>query len=565
MIQKKAKTNAFLYWGIYLLAVLILLAGTLALFIWVDSKLGIIIFAVFIVFIRSLLHSILLSRLILRPYHQGNVELYRDTLRAAGLNNPISPLYLLGEVAAGEYAHVIDICTAQLERMANKYTKFYNKKAKARLHRYRYLHVLALCYFRLGDNEKLSQICQVYRTWLEGEKASDVFHISQTHPQFELYEAYLNKDIEACQALAFFENEGAEAGHSSGFSYGIDLYCQARVLADLQEDFESARTLYQEAAGQLEGCALQDLCRHALQNIENGVPYAEGLAEIVPCASYEIPISKENKRARILTPIVTILVALLTGAALLFSAPIWVANREQDTEHIIELIEKELDDVTVLQTYEPVLFGKSGGTVFVGLRESEIVIGTFDYSGKMNMYYRVKERASLPTASLKQGGDALYPLHFASGDGSYFICAQLFCDQAEIPANAPYTAFELDGQTYYLAVTSITQYYALYKGEEFVQTVLIDVTDTSVIIAYPYYYTDQPDRHYIREVQVVSLQMLTDPAISMYPAKHTSAGEDYLVTGCFYRGESEIPTDACEIYSFQVGEQTYYYAILQIE
>ena len=55
MIQKKAKTNAFLYWGIYLLAVLILLAGTLALFIWVDSKLGIFIFAMFMVFIRQIL------------------------------------------------------------------------------------------------------------------------------------------------------------------------------------------------------------------------------------------------------------------------------------------------------------------------------------------------------------------------------------------------------------------------------------------------------------------------------------------------------------------------------
>ena len=102
------------------------------------------------------------------------------------------------------------------------------------------------------------------------------------------------------------------------------------------------------------------------------------------------------------------------------------------------------------------------------------------------------------------------------------------------------------------------------KDGEIVDSMFLCQTDDGVILGSVYSYEDEDELYFDRNM-FVDFETLESEQTPLAEATFACATSDYMVSGAFYRNESEIPTDNYYCKALSVNGKTVYFAITAIE
>ena len=202
-------------------------------------------------------------------------------------------------------------------------------------------------------------------------------------------------------------------------------------------------------------------------------------------------------------------------------------------------------------------------SVYVATQGQGVVLGIYRPASKQDSHYYFVRYDSIPVSQLIESPESEQVL---CGDleHEYLIKGRFYANEQDIPNGCTYTAFRVRGAERYFAVLGKAPAYYVYEGADLVDIVIVDVTESEVCIQTSYR-QGESTRVYLRELESVSLQTLTDASVPLEPKAFASIDEHYTYVGCFYRSQEEIPDGIYARYPIQIGEQTYYYAISNVE
>lgn len=310
-IVKKARANALKYWMIPMGAMLFSVIAAVLTVIFGNVFIGLLLLFLGVWLLPRILWNRLRTRYVGKPYQRGEVELFCQTVKAIGLDSFYNPEWALVLMEEGNHQELVNLCTAQIKRLAAKKRKTY------RIRLYHYLFVLTRYYFRVGDNEKTAQLCAVYREWLKQEKPSFARRVEQHYSALAIYEKYLAGDAEGC--LALLCSDPLKGGKMSMCG---DLLIKARIKARLQGETEAALFLYAEIEAMLSDGDIWKCAHREAENLIAGRPYGFGVAELLPDEAYVLQLPKKVKRRRTLYLLFGLFLMLLWAVPLLLTMPV---------------------------------------------------------------------------------------------------------------------------------------------------------------------------------------------------------------------------------------------------
>ena len=432
----KAKTKSKIYAAI-LLAFLMLWAFltlffTPTVYMLSESLLIshiVLLFAVLIFLIGRIYLNQLIVRLTLA---KGELDVFRDTLRYVGTNNPRNVMFLAAECDAGNYAYVISCCAKQLQQKRNN-----------KMHRYHCLHMLAHCYYELGDDQKLDAVCRAFEDMLAKEK--NPAPIATAFDIMRYYRAFLDKDVKRC--YAFIEKEQKIKALSHEYE---KKFHRARIAQDILGDMEQAQALYLQAA---QGPADFAFVRYSAV----GVDYRKEFGEVLPDPDVSLKVSKEHK---ILNAIVLPLVLCVA----IVCAVLYVSNIDKilawgDVAQIrLELGKKGYDEVEHIGYLSIEQDGTTLESVYVCAADGEIVlVGSYVLDrNATRAFYRVL--GSVPAEQVSDANAEIKPLTVMGAAENLLITFGFYRAEQQIPQDAKYViALPTGGNTLYVAVLEYMQ------------------------------------------------------------------------------------------------------------
>ena len=441
-MKLSARMRAFMAYALLILPDVLLLALIPILWVfifrlWLSCLLFVAALVAYAVFIRPGYRLMLFDRLVLSAYRDGNLAQYRKTLHYLHMDHAGNDYWISACYDAGEYQFVIDACTWRIRNAHHKAAK------------YKYLPFLAGVYMHMGDNQKLSAVCDTYDAWIAAERNPKKY--TQLAKVFARYRAYLCKDEQALMQLT------ACSGTSVGL-HAQDLILQARFAWDVKQDAEGARALFEQILATAKAQALHEHAQYALDCIARGTPYAASLPELVPDPYFR------PKRVRRIAPSILahVLPLLLVGILAIGSVfPLREWNQQRilirDISSAVKRIDVRAEPLSVLLVYDQ--DGYFVTELCIYELNGMVVIGeTFIYEDYPDYIY-VEPVTELSVEHIKDTSRPLHYLVMSSVLYRIFMTGHVWRDKSEIPADAYcYQKFKLDGQTYYFGITEITLY-----------------------------------------------------------------------------------------------------------
>lgn len=290
MIQKQAQKNARKCRLIPMAIIVMIMGISLLPMAFGKIYIGYAIVFFGALFLSRFVQSKLIKKCLQGAWERGEYALYDATAREMTLGNERSMLYAEVLDYAGEYQKLINICVARIKELRKK------KSKKKRRVSYLYMFLLARVYFRLADYQKLAQICETFRTWLQNDDYATQRQLTPYQSVLETYELYMQGDAQG--VLAHVDERDAEANPMVRCG---NLIIRARVAAELQNDTEAAAAMYAEVVRLAPMQVQREFAQKALENIQQGLPYGHGNPEVLPDDSYALTKSAALKRVRFLS------------------------------------------------------------------------------------------------------------------------------------------------------------------------------------------------------------------------------------------------------------------------
>ena len=117
-----------------------------------------------------------------------DAPLYKELIHQMKIYRSDALFQIESELFNGNYENVLAICYRKLA------TEYYYDRFK-----YYYFAFLAKCYFSVGDDENLKDICERFRMCVESEKPKFGKKVRNKFLSFTFFDAYLKGDIDACE------------------------------------------------------------------------------------------------------------------------------------------------------------------------------------------------------------------------------------------------------------------------------------------------------------------------------------------------------------------------------
>ncbi len=373
-------------------------------------------------------------------YKNLDADAYLEMVYLEKADSPSAHMRLFGEYYCGNYQNVVSICNKKLsDHKTHKYSRFY------------LLH-LANVYFDLGDDEKLQQVLDQYKTYLTTLKPKEQAVLKKNYTIFNFFDSYLHSNTE--EALSCFNKPPTTELQKIG-----RIFLQARLdIVDGNE--EQARERYEYLAKTVPQLNYGKLAILTLEKLNHGesLKSAADLTDILPKVinDEDVPVFRSYYRTnRIISNVLFTIGTLILIASLALS--IWSSiNYRSYEEELRIMVEKDYDGVTVLDTFILKCNNTVVDSMFICETDNDILVcASFYYSGEDIDRYEVLERIPkyiLWTASEKD----LY--HTYSAVTSKTKVTGRFCtDEAALPSNYHHlSSFNVDGKTVYYVVTSMS-------------------------------------------------------------------------------------------------------------
>ena len=551
MIQKQAQRNARICRVIPMLVwVAIIVITAVWTFVMRRPTLGTLLMLFNVLWLPGFVQGMLIKKYVEGALNRGEYELYYESLRALSLEDERSLMYAEVLFYDGAYQRLINICTANVIELKDKQSK------RKRRMCYFYLYHLARVYFRLADYAKLAQVCQAFRTKLQSEKSALQKQLAPYQSILKMYEMYIQGD--ASGVLAAVDESESKGGAMVQYGY---MLIRARVAAELQGDAAGAAETYTRIMQESPLQEQRELAQKALDNLQQGLSYGYGNPELVPEEGYVLCESDAHKRARRRGLVLGVIMAFLWLCSFI---PTVFRNGEFD--RLEQNLEREYKKMDVLAAVSVPSEHGQEDSVYVATQGQGVVLGIYRPASKQDMHYYFVRYDSIPVSQLIESPES-EQVYCGDLEHEYLIKGRFYANEQDIPNGCTYTAFRVRGTKRYFAVLGKAPLYPVYDihdGAILVDNVIVDATESEVCIQTSYV-QGESTRVYLRELESVSLQTLADASVLLTPKAFTSIDGQYTYVCCFYRSQEDVPTDIYARYPIQVGEQTYYYAILSVE
>ena len=378
-------------------------------------------------------------------YKELDAPLYAAIIRHGKLYDASLQPYILGEYALGHYQHVIGLCTKKL-----------NDPAQAK-HRYFYLCYLANCYFDLGNDEKLREICEEFDHYMSYERPRKRERLERAYLRMAIHAQYVKGNYKECRALMW------EYPPANAYVRVQRAFCEARFT--LREG--NAEAAHQGFAQVLADAPLllhfAALARCGLAAIESGRDYHEAVAE----ATFEGDTLLEQasdapsvpRNVRVLRVILFVLLALciVVGALVTCLSDVMQYKQQKEYEaHMEEIrlaVEENFDEVEVLHYFLLEKDGEVADSMCICRTSEGIVVGsTYFYDGDDKIYFEEKDTFTYDfiysdKAHVEQKG-----LHRCT-TSAYYFSYQFCVDRKYIPASVR--------ETYEMSVNGVNVYFSI--------------------------------------------------------------------------------------------------------
>lgn len=343
--------------------------------------------------------------------------LFREAVYRARLTG----YYANADLCSGDYRGVVNRCVAYLRS---------NSKNKCMV-----LEYLGLCYFWLGDNEKLRTVCDAYKSTVNSGKGSVNKEVAE-HMSF--LEAFLDGRYEDCLEYCTYKvNKNSSQVIYNELRKGIVYYRMGEA--------ELARSAFESVVKNAPRLGAAELAKKGIEALESGVDYSTLFEEILPdesCVSNLQKANKKHKIKRILLWIVC-LILLIVGT--------YISSRPYDNEaeQIIAAAEEVYDDVEIIEIVH--LYHDGEWTDTVGLiRTSDGIV-----AGEVYWYDGEEDGIFDPVITMSADlADKMPPTEFCfavTKVSDEMITYGFSTDKGEMTELSPATLVEFseDGNIYY--------------------------------------------------------------------------------------------------------------------
>ncbi len=396
-----------------------------------------------------LVASYLLSNLILatlffgilgRPLtHSLDAPLYHEIIKqgkaghASGVNQAGAEYYV------GNYANAIAICRQKLA-----------EPRYARIYRFHYYHLLANCYFDLGEDRKLKEICDLFYQNLALERKRE--KILKKFAPMKFYSVYANGNLEACEQ---YLNQTQKDNLSR-----VSAEFQKARIAWLRGETEQAKASFEEVIRTAPLLHYAVISEKALQAMKNGGGYADAVTPIVtePDKAFFWALPKGGT----LHTVTKILVAVIVFFVLFLTFVSGIAEGFQNLdvpyyEEVETLVGQDYEGVQVLHVFELDKNGKWIDTLFLAeTKDSVLICSYYSYVGDEKLYYRVLEE--IPLSAFAAEDFSPITQKYKAITSEFWIHSGFYKRRSEIPDKDEYTVkITVNGESFYFAVTEIKE------------------------------------------------------------------------------------------------------------
>lgn len=333
---------------------------------------------------------------------------------------------ILAHYFVGNYENVLAACKQKLSE-----PRWFRK------YKYRYLNYMANCYFDMGDDDQLREVCDLIRRYQRDEKKNIAFRV------VDFYEAYLNRDFDGC--WRYLEGDGATELYST-----IRAFYAARVML-LQGDTEKAIKEFDRIAVSAPNIQIGVLCRRAVCSLQEGKTYAADFEKLTGEVDFRLtPRWKFVSFFRM----VYIASIIVLAAFLLYTTADYFGLLHTQMS-IQELLVQEYDSVAVLDEFGLENDDVIADNMFIAKTDEYILIGsTYYYDNDPRMYYEIQVKKKISYLKTQSYDTFFFSCITSDYTGSGIICT----NPAYIPDEFCYsTSFELDGQIYYLVIYDLSK------------------------------------------------------------------------------------------------------------
>ena len=299
-----------------------------------------------------------------------DAPLYYEIIKTGRFYNHLAIEHLQAEFYMGNYSNVLAICNQKLADP--KVTKKYG---------YFYIFYLACVYFRTDDRDRLQQACQQMEAFLANTKAKPSGAGADFVEVFQFYNAYLRSDWDACEKWLDSNPRKTE------FACVNNDYLRARVALEKGE-IDKAKELFKTVMQRAPKLHLSTHAAHALEAIEAGRPYGEGIDPVAPTENFMLPVAPKSKKAVSVWLWVIIMCTFLSIVYLKWEEKQWDREYEAYVEEIRLIVEEDYDNVTVVQTFDPTYDDVIVDNMFVCEVDSGMILGAvYVYTDEETLCY----------------------------------------------------------------------------------------------------------------------------------------------------------------------------------
>ena len=422
---------------------------------------GVVSFFATRIIIRKVILSVLMDDL--------DAPLFRKIVK----KGKFAGFQLWSEYYCGNFGNVVELCRKKLA----------DPKA-AKKGRYMYLGRLAAVYYAMGDSESLQTVCQEVEEYLKTEKPSVKSKQAAYIKPFDFYNAYLAGDWETCEKLE-------ERQTKSNLDRMAWVNSHAR-LALAKGDLERAKELFEEAR-QAPNLCYAACAEEGLRAIEEGTPYGEGLEPLATTEDfYIIYPAKVIKFFRYVWVVCCILAVILlwVSAGLELYAKKEAERQEelqnqQKNELNLEkfqqldqnraeseknkaeyekykeklrlLVEKDYDNVEILNTFSIEKEGKLQDTMFLFKTDKGLCLATiYIYTNDKDTYY-YQVQTILPISALEDPY-MVRDFNFDCVTTDTTVAMRFCSNKISFPTSAlGYLQTTVNGKTVYLILLSVEE------------------------------------------------------------------------------------------------------------
>ncbi len=366
-------------------------------------------------------------------YDRLDAPLYLEVVKLSRFGERNLVYSMQGEYFAGNISAAVELCEAV-------------RKEGGRLKKYvpAALIILANCYFDLGNDEKLSEVCREFRAlklWGFERK-----RMAKNISRISFFESFLASDHEAC--FRILDNSRKENIYQV-----FRTYAEARIYL-ATGNAERARENFAKVVSDAPNTVYAILARHAVCALDSGISYRDAMRDIGGKEINTEHLIKKNRKSILLFRIVTVCSSLLIAVCLLGAVCIGAVTiyRHNDMKISGLLLEDVYEEVEMLDAFDYSENGEIVEKMFVCVADGHIMFGSRYKTSEGE--WQVQSNAFCKLSEFDGEEDVFVSLPFPTVSYSqwFWYC---FCEDVSlIPEDRLYSAvYEVDGRNIVFAIT----------------------------------------------------------------------------------------------------------------